>query len=85
MVAGALLALLAAVGLLAASLFSAAATLLAWLSVGADVVAALLLVGALRRRRPGHPPGARWGPSFPERPSTRRAARSAARSNGLRR
>ncbi len=55
MVAGALLALLAAVGLLAASLFSGEGLLLAWLSVGADVLAALLLVGALRRRRPDHP------------------------------
>ena len=56
MVAGALLALVAAVGLLAASLFSVEGLLLAWLSVGADAVAALLLVGALRRRRPDHPP-----------------------------
>jgi hypothetical protein len=55
-VAGALLALVAAVGLLAASLFSVQGLLLAWLSVGADAVAALLLVGALRRRRPDHPP-----------------------------
>jgi hypothetical protein len=55
-VLGALLALVAAVGLLAASLFSVAGLLLAWLSVGADVLAALLLVGALRRRRPDHPP-----------------------------
>lgn len=56
MVAGALLALVAAVGLLAASLFSVEGLLLAWLSVGADAIAALLLVGALRRRRPDHPP-----------------------------
>jgi hypothetical protein len=55
-VLGALLALVAAVGLLAASLFSVEGLLLAWLSVGADVLAALLLVGALRRRRPDHPP-----------------------------
>jgi hypothetical protein len=54
-VAGALLALVAAVGLLAASLFSVEGLLLAWLSVGADVLAFLLLVGALRRRRPDHP------------------------------
>jgi hypothetical protein len=54
-VAGALLALLAAVGLLTASLFSAHGPLLAWLSVGADALAALLMIGALRRRRPGHP------------------------------
>ncbi|HZD72395.1 MAG TPA: hypothetical protein VE776_00640 [Actinomycetota bacterium] len=56
MVVGALLALIAAVGLLAASLFSVQGLLLAWLSVGADMLAALLLVGALRRRRPDHPP-----------------------------
>ena len=57
MVVGALLALLAAVGLLAASLFAVQGLLLAWLSVGADALAALLLVGALRRRRPEqHPP-----------------------------
>ncbi len=56
MVAGALLALVAAVGLLAASVFSVEGLLLAWLSVGADALAALLLVGALRRRRPDHPP-----------------------------
>jgi hypothetical protein len=55
-VAGALLALVAAVGLLAASVFSVEGLLLAWLSVGADALAALLLVGALRRRRPDHPP-----------------------------
>jgi hypothetical protein len=55
-VAGALVALVAAVGLLTASLFVVQGILLAWLSVGADVLAALLLVGALRRRRPGHPP-----------------------------
>ena len=56
MVVGALLALIAAVGLLAASLFSVQGLLLAWLSVGADMLAALLLVGALRRRSPDHPP-----------------------------
>lgn len=56
MVVGALAALLAAVGLLTASLFAAQGVVLAWLSVGADALAALLLVGALRRRRPGHPP-----------------------------
>jgi hypothetical protein len=55
-VAGALLALVAAVGLLAASLFAVQGLLLAWLSVGADALAALLLVAALRRRRPDHPP-----------------------------
>jgi hypothetical protein len=56
MVVGALLALFAAVGLLAASLFAVQGLLLAWLSLVADGLAALLLVGALRRRRPGHPP-----------------------------
>ena len=56
MVAGALLALVAAVGLLAASIFSVQGLLLAWLSVGADALAALLLVGALRRRGSDHPP-----------------------------
>ncbi len=56
MVAGALLALVAAVALLAASLFTVQGPVLAWLSIGADVMAGLLLVTALRRRRPGHPP-----------------------------
>lgn len=56
MVAGALLALFAAVGLLAASLFSAQGLLLAWLSVAADALALLLLVVSLRRRRPGQEP-----------------------------
>ncbi len=56
MVAGALLALIAAVGLLAASLFTTQGLLLAWLSVGADALAAVLLGGALRRRRPHRPP-----------------------------
>jgi len=55
-VAGALLALVAAVALLAASLFTVQGPVLAWLSIGADVMAGLLLVTALRRRRPGHPP-----------------------------
>jgi hypothetical protein len=55
-VAGALLTLLAAVGLLAASLFSAQGLLLAWLSVAADALALLLLVVSLRRRRPGQDP-----------------------------
>lgn len=55
MVAGALLALAAAVGLLAASLFTVGGLLLAWLSVGADALAFLLLVVSLRRRRPGQP------------------------------
>ena len=56
MVAGALLALVAAVALLVASLFTVQGPVLAWLSIGADVMAGLLLVTALRRRRPGHPP-----------------------------
>jgi hypothetical protein len=55
-VAGALLALLVAVALLAASLFSAQGLLLAWLSVAADALALLLLVVSLRRRRPGQEP-----------------------------
>jgi hypothetical protein len=55
-VVGALLALLAAVGLLAASLFSAQGLLLAWLSVAADALALALLLVSLRRRRPDHPP-----------------------------
>jgi hypothetical protein len=55
-VAGALLALFVAVGLLAASLFSAQGLLLAWLSVAADALALTLLIVALRRRRPDHPP-----------------------------
>lgn len=56
MVAGALLALLAAVGLLVASLFSTQGVLLAWLSVAADALALLLLVVSLRRRRPDQEP-----------------------------
>jgi hypothetical protein len=55
-VAGALLALFAAVGLLAASLFSAQGPLLAWLSVAADALALLLLIVSLRRRRPHREP-----------------------------
>jgi hypothetical protein len=55
-VAGALLALLAAVGLLAASLFSTQGLLLACLSVAADALALLLLVVSLRRRRPDQQP-----------------------------
>ena len=56
MVAGALLALVAAIGLLAASLFVAEGLVLAWLSLAADALAALLLVTALRRRTPRRPP-----------------------------
>jgi hypothetical protein len=54
-VVGALLALLVAVGLLTASLFTVQGITLAWLSVAADVVAAAMLVTALRRRRPDGP------------------------------
>lgn len=50
MVAGALLALVAAVGLLVTSLFLPAGLVLAWLSLAADALAVLLLVSALRRR-----------------------------------
>jgi hypothetical protein len=50
MVVGALLALVAALGLLAASLFVPAGLVLAWLSLAADALAVLLLVSALRRR-----------------------------------
>jgi hypothetical protein len=42
----------AAIGLLAASLFVAAGLVLAWLSLAADALAVLLLVSALRRRKP---------------------------------
>jgi hypothetical protein len=59
-VAGALIALLAAIGLLAASLFVAGGLVLAWLSLAADAVGALLLVTALRRRASGR----RTGPSL---------------------
>ncbi len=55
MVVGALLALLVAVGLLTASLFTVQGITLAWLSVAADVAAAAMLVTALRRRRPDGP------------------------------
>jgi hypothetical protein len=55
-VAGALFALVAAIGLLAASLFVAEGLILAWLSLVADALAALLLVTALRRRTPRRPP-----------------------------
>jgi membrane protein implicated in regulation of membrane protease activity len=56
-VAGALLALVAAIGLLAASLFVAAGLVLVWLSLAADALAVLLLVTALRRRNsPRRPP-----------------------------
>jgi hypothetical protein len=55
-VVAALLALLVAVGLLTASLFAVQGVALAWLSVAADLLAATLLVSALRRRRPGGQP-----------------------------
>jgi hypothetical protein len=55
-VAGALLALVAAIGLLAASLFVPAGLILAWLSLAADATAVLLLVSALRRRGLRRPP-----------------------------
>jgi hypothetical protein len=54
-VVGALLALLVSVGLLTASLFAVQGVALAWLSVAADLVAASMLVTALRRRRPDGP------------------------------
>ncbi|HYY81355.1 MAG TPA: hypothetical protein VFD04_19570 [Actinomycetes bacterium] len=56
MVAGALLALAVALALLVASLLSAHGLLLVWASLGADSVALLLLVLALRRRPPPRPP-----------------------------
>jgi membrane protein implicated in regulation of membrane protease activity len=55
-VAGALLALMAAIALLTASLFIAGGLVLAWLSLAADALAFLLLVSALRRRTPRPPP-----------------------------
>jgi hypothetical protein len=57
-VVGSLLALLAAIGLLTASLFVAGGLPLAWLSIAADALAALLLVAAVRRRAPRRPPTA---------------------------
>jgi len=55
-VVGALAALVVAVGLLAASLFVVEGLVFAWLSLAADALAAVLLVTALRRRAPRHPP-----------------------------
>jgi hypothetical protein len=55
-VAGALLALVAAIALLAISLFVEQGLVLAWLSLLADALAGLLLVTALRRRSPRRPP-----------------------------
>jgi hypothetical protein len=52
-VAGALLALAVAMGLLVASLFRADGLSLVWASLATDAVAATLLVTALRRRRTG--------------------------------
>ncbi len=51
MVAGALLALAAAMGLLVASLFRADGLGLVWASLALDLIALTLLVTALRRRR----------------------------------
>ena len=51
MVAGALLALAVALGLLIASLFRADGLGLVWASLAVDLVALTLLVTALRRRR----------------------------------
>jgi len=50
-VAGALLALAVAMGLLVASLFRSDGLGLVWASLAADLVALTLLVTALRRRR----------------------------------
>ena len=55
MVAGALLALLAAIALLAVALLRADGLLYLWLSMLADVVAFGLLAVGLRRRRPDQP------------------------------
>jgi hypothetical protein len=54
-VAGALLALATAVGLLVVSLFRADGLVFVWASLGADAVALTLLVAALRRRRTAPP------------------------------
>ncbi len=51
MVAGALLALAAAMGLLVASLFRADGLGLVWASLALDLIALTLLATALRRRR----------------------------------
>ena len=51
MVAGALLALAAAMGLLIVSLFHSDGLGLVWASLAVDLVAVALLVTALRRRR----------------------------------
>jgi hypothetical protein len=56
-VAGALLALAAAMALLVASLFDGDGHALVWASLAADAVALSLLVAAVRRRRPPAPPG----------------------------
>ncbi|HZA81317.1 MAG TPA: hypothetical protein VFC13_07580 [Actinomycetes bacterium] len=53
MVAGALVALAVAMGLLVASLFRADGLSLVWASLAVDAVAVTLLVTALRRRRAG--------------------------------
>ena len=51
MVAGALFALALSLGLLVASLFRADGLGLVWASLALDLVAVILLVSALRRRR----------------------------------
>jgi hypothetical protein len=61
-VAGVLLALVAGIVLLAASLFAPAGLLLAWLSLAADALAVLLLVSALRRRKLRRAPAEPWIP-----------------------
>jgi hypothetical protein len=54
-IAGALLALAAAMALLIASLFTADGSGLVWASLAADALAVALLVAAVRRRRPAPP------------------------------
>jgi hypothetical protein len=55
LVAGALLSLATAMGLLAVSMFRADGLALVWASLAADAVALTLLVAALQRRRPAPP------------------------------
>jgi hypothetical protein len=55
-VAGALGALVLSLGLLVASLFRTDGLVLVWASLVADVVAVILLAGALRRRRAARGP-----------------------------
>ena len=56
MVAGALLALALAMGLLVASLFRTDGLTLVWASLATDLVAVALLAAALRRRRAARGP-----------------------------